>query len=122
MPNRRLAAAGIAPLACLTVGVTTTHAQDASPGMGLEEVIVTAQRRAESINDVGLSIQAFGAAELEALRVDDVKDLTTVVPSFTADERAQDPLYRKIIAALPTGASVADYVTSLDIAGVKPAI
>ena len=37
-------------------------------------------------------------------------------------ERAQDPLYRKIIAALPAGASVADYITSLDIAGVKPAV
>lgn len=31
----------------------------------------------------------------------------------------QDPLYRKIIAALPTGAKPGDYITSLDIAARK---
>lgn len=91
MPNRWMASVGIAPFACVAAGMTNGHAQDiaASSSAGLEEVIVTAQRRAESINDVGLSIQAFGAAELEALRVDDVKDLTTVVPSFTVSQSYQ---------------------------------
>ena len=37
-------------------------------------------------------------------------------------EQAQDPLYRKIIAALPAGASVCDYITSLDIAASKPRV
>ncbi|MBB6092250.1 outer membrane receptor protein involved in Fe transport [Povalibacter uvarum] len=79
------------PLACVAAigGIVTAHAQEVENTGGLEEVIVTAQRRAESINDVGLSIQAFGAAALEALRVDDVKDLTTVVPSFTVSQSYQ---------------------------------
>jgi len=32
----------------------------------------------------------------------------------------QDPLYLKIVAALPEGARVSDYVTSLDVTAVKP--
>jgi SAM-dependent methyltransferase/protein-tyrosine-phosphatase len=32
----------------------------------------------------------------------------------------QDPLYLKIVAALPAGARVSDYVTSLDVTAVKP--
>lgn len=65
------------------------HAQDAASSAGLEEIVVTAQRRAESINEVALSIQAFGSSQLEALRVKDVKDLTTVVPSFTVSQSYQ---------------------------------
>lgn len=61
----------------------------AEDGGTLEEIMVTAQRRAESINDVGLAIQAFDAASLEALRVDNVSDLTSVVPSFTVSQSYQ---------------------------------
>ena len=47
------------------------------------EIIVTAQRRAESLNDIGMAVQAVDAATLESLRVTDVRDLTAVAPSFT---------------------------------------
>ena len=90
MSKRWLASAGVVPFACVAAGITSAHAQDSgSTQSGLEEVIVTAQRRAESINEVALSIQAFGQAELAALRVDDVKDLTTIVPSFTVSQSYQ---------------------------------
>ena len=55
MANRGLASTGVAALACTAVGITNVYAQEAgSSSVGLEEVIVTAQRRAESINEVGL--------------------------------------------------------------------
>lgn len=54
-----------------------------------EEIIVTAQRRAESLNDVGMAIQAVTADTLQALRVTDVRDLTTVAPSFTVSQSYQ---------------------------------
>lgn len=53
------------------------------------EIIVTAQRRAESINDVGMAIQAVDGDTLEALRVTDVRDLTAVAPSFTVSQSYQ---------------------------------
>lgn len=53
------------------------------------EIIVTAQRRAESINDVGMAIQAVDGATLENLRVTDLRDLTAVAPSFTVSQSYQ---------------------------------
>ena len=49
----------------------------------LEELIVTAQRREESVNSVGMPIQAFGGETLDELRVTNMNDLSTVVPSFS---------------------------------------
>src|SRR3546814_18183428 len=46
------------------------------------DIIVTAQRRAESMNDIGMAIQAVDAETLEQLRVTDMRDLTAVAPSL----------------------------------------
>lgn len=54
-----------------------------------DEIIVTAQRRAESINDVGMAVQAFEADTLQDLRITSVRDLTTVAPSFTVSQSYQ---------------------------------
>ncbi len=55
----------------------------------VDELIVTAQRREQAINDVGMPIQAFGAEQLESLRVTNVQDLSSVVPSFTVSRSYQ---------------------------------
>jgi outer membrane receptor protein involved in Fe transport len=61
----------------------------ATPAAGSAEIIVTAQRRAESLNDVGMAIQAVTAETLQALRVTDLRDLTTIAPSFTVAQSYQ---------------------------------
>jgi len=82
-------AVGMAPLLWMAAFSKPATAQEAETSADtestgtLEEIMVTAQRRAESINEVGLAIQAFDASNLEALRIDSVTDLTSVVPSFT---------------------------------------
>ena len=53
------------------------------------EIIVTAQRRAESLNDVSMAVQAVDSETLQALRVTDVRDLTAVAPSFTVSQSYQ---------------------------------
>jgi iron complex outermembrane receptor protein len=62
---------------------------EANPAAETGDIIVTAQRRAESINDVGMAIQAVDGETLEALRVTDVRDLTAVAPSFTVSQSYQ---------------------------------
>lgn len=62
---------------------------EADPAADTGDIIVTAQRRAESINDVGMAIQAVDGDTLEALRVTDVRDLTAVAPSFTVSQSYQ---------------------------------
>lgn len=60
----------------------------------IEEVVVTAQKRAESVNDVGLSISAATSDRLEALGVTDTSELAKVAPGlvFTVSQNGT-PLY-----------------------------
>lgn len=63
---------------------TTSGAQDVSSGFALEEVIVTAQKRQENLQDVAISAQAFGAEDLRILGADNVADLIFAAPSLNA--------------------------------------
>lgn len=48
----------------------------------LEEVVVTAQKREESQQEVPIAIQAFGGGALEALGIEDTTQLGRIVPSL----------------------------------------
>jgi len=52
-------------------------------------IIVTAQRRGESLNLVPMAVQAVSGETLANLRVTDVRDLTAVAPSFTVSQSYQ---------------------------------
>ncbi len=54
----------------------------AAPGSGLEEIVVTARRRQEKIQNVPVAITAFSQRDLEEKRVQQVFDLTRNVPSL----------------------------------------
>lgn len=49
----------------------------------LEEVVVTAQRREQSLQDVPISINAFSASDIEANMFDDVTDFVTRTPNIS---------------------------------------
>jgi len=49
----------------------------------LEEVVVTAQKRAESVQDVPIAINAIVGDQLDALGVHDTDDLVTLFPNLT---------------------------------------
>jgi iron complex outermembrane receptor protein len=49
----------------------------------LDEIIVTAQKRSESANSVGISINALSDKGLEARGIANIADLVKAVPSFT---------------------------------------
>lgn len=54
----------------------------------LEEVVVTAQRREQNLQEVPSSVQAFSAAQLDAKGVSDIKDMQLVTPGLTFDSMA----------------------------------
>lgn len=72
----------------LLTGVTPVLAQDAAPAQPqadaatVGEIIVTAQKRSESINNVGMAISALGGADLIKKGIADTGDLAKVVPGF----------------------------------------
>ena len=54
----------------------------AAPPRGLEEIVVTAQKRSENVQDVPISIQAFSGTVLRDANINQVQDLTKLVPTF----------------------------------------
>ena len=52
-------------------------------GAAIQEIVVTAQKRAQSINDVGMSITAATGDQLKMLGITDTSQLAKLVPGFT---------------------------------------
>ncbi len=65
------------------LGATVTaQAQETPPSRLLEEVIVTAQKRAENLQDVPIAMQAFSGEELEKSRISSLTDVTRLAPNL----------------------------------------
>jgi outer membrane receptor protein involved in Fe transport len=78
------------PLATsLLAAMAAAQAQEAAPTNQLEEIVVTAQKRAESLQDVPLSIQALGTEKLEQLGVQNFGDYALFMPSLTFQNGGQ---------------------------------
>src|SRR5438046_5078805 len=73
-----LAAAGLASFA----GEPTARAQQpASTSGGLEEVIVTAQKREQNLQEIGISLSAVSGSDLADLGVVNATDITKSMPA-----------------------------------------
>ena len=59
---------------------TTVLAQDT---LELDEIVVTARRAAENLQDVPLAITAFNAEQLEQAAIDDLNDVAAFTPGLT---------------------------------------
>ena len=56
-----------------------------TPNRTIEEIVVTAQKREENINNVGISIQAATGTALKELGISDASDLYKVVTGFNSN-------------------------------------
>ncbi len=79
--------AGLFLVAALTAGTATTNAQDTQDTGVLDELLVTAQRRSENIQDVPISVSAVEGEQLAAMFEggEDIRALATRVPSLYAE-------------------------------------
>jgi iron complex outermembrane recepter protein len=68
-------------LAAINNDSPNTLGNEQSGGV-IEEVIVTAQRRAESQKDVPITVTAFGARQAEALRLQSLQDVSRFTPGL----------------------------------------
>jgi iron complex outermembrane recepter protein len=79
----RAALASIPLVSAALAGSPVAMAQQASDLAILEEVVVTAQKRVESLQNVPLSIQAINAKRLEELHVTSFSDYVKFLPSVS---------------------------------------
>lgn len=86
-------------LACLSASgqfapVNSAFAEDLDDLPFLEEIVVTAQKRSQSVNDVPITISAFSGEQLQDLGVIDTRDLGKIVPNFNySDTGLNTPVF-----------------------------
>src|SRR4051812_46406240 len=72
----------VSAIAIVALPVCASAQQNASSSSyGLEEIVVTAQKREERLQTVPLSVSAITAAQLERYSTPDLRDLTGLVPN-----------------------------------------
>ncbi len=74
---------GCTALATLALLPGQALAQDAAENIGLEEIIVTAQKREQSVQDVPIAVTAVTQETLQANRIFTVNDLSSIAPGVT---------------------------------------
>lgn len=74
-------------LAVITaIGATSALGQSTAPQRGadaLQEIVVTARKREEALQDVPLTVTAVGAVKIEELGIKDSRELALFVPGFS---------------------------------------
>ena len=85
VPTAAQVAAGSAPDAQTAPATQTTEPANAPSGQ-LEDIVVTAQRREQSLQDVPISVNAFNAASIAALSAETIGDLDTFTPGLTIND------------------------------------
>lgn len=88
--NTRFVRYGIAA-AVASAFLPTVHAEQASSDEGqLGEIVVTAERRSESVLSVPLAVSAFTQADVAAMGVTSSRELTGLVPTLQANSAFGD--------------------------------
>ena len=99
-----LSAAVLAALTALPVA----QAQDG----GLEEIVVTARKQTESLQDVGIAVSAMSQTEIERTFARDLTDLASISPNLIIDDTGQGP--GGVAAIFIRGIGVADVEKNFD--------
>src|SRR6202789_2674553 len=84
--NQKLSYAIAAILSGSGMGMGISHAAtatDTSDAEGIQEIVVTAERRNESIQDVPITIQALSGDQLKDLSVSTIEDVLKYLPNVT---------------------------------------
>lgn len=78
---------GLLATSMLTALAAPAAAQQTS-GTTLDEVVITAQKRSENLQDVPVSVQALGTERLDQLQVSDMADYVKFLPNVTVQASA----------------------------------
>ena len=81
---RRLPLLSLVAMACLS-STPTVYAQSDREALELEEVVVTARRRSESLQSVPIAVTALSGDELSLRGAADISELAQSVPSVTLE-------------------------------------
>ncbi|WP_427967635.1 TonB-dependent receptor [Altererythrobacter sp.] len=115
---------GASALAMGVAGLSAPlHAQEATAGEagagqaqsgGISEIIVTAQKRAENVQDVPIAISAFGSEALQERAVTDVASLGALAPNVNLDGGTPFSGSSAVLSATIRGIGSDDFAFNID--------
>lgn len=89
-------------------------AQDVAPEGGIQEIIVTAQKRAENVQNVPIAISAFTSAALQERAVTSVASLSNIAPNVTLDAGTPFSGSSQVLSAYIRGIGANDFAFNID--------
>jgi outer membrane receptor protein involved in Fe transport len=100
-PLARAVSAALAGSALVSAAAAPVLAQDTQEGRALEEIVVTAQKRTENLQDVAVSVQVLGNVQLEQLNVNGFEDYIEFLPtvSYSSNGPGYGILYMRGISS-----------------------
>ncbi len=78
---------GVSLFAFVPANISYAIASDSAEAYVLDEIIVSAQKRQQSVQDVPVAMSAFDADFVKHTNLDDVKDLVRFSPSFAGNSK-----------------------------------
>ena len=91
-PRRRALMAGcLTTLSALLATTAPAHAQSAAEGAQLDEVVVTARKVEENLQDVPVAVTAFTGAQLAQQNAVRISDIARLAPGLTLREGSNNP-------------------------------
>jgi iron complex outermembrane recepter protein len=103
-----IAAGSLLPVAAIS---QTLAGADSST---LEEIVVTAEKRAENIQDVPIAITAYSEAELRAKGLTDIHSLSSLTPNVNLDQGSPFSGSNSVLSASIRGIGQDDFAFNLD--------
>ncbi|NCU10727.1 MAG: TonB-dependent receptor plug domain-containing protein, partial [Sphingomonadaceae bacterium] len=91
--------AGLSALAFVQPALAQEAAEESG---GLEEIVVTAQKREQNMQSVPVSVTALGSEAIENNRIADFSDLTRAAPSMTITQTTSSPNNSIILRGIGT--------------------
>lgn len=116
MSSTRPMRATLIALSATTILVSAPAFAQAADDAGSDEIIVTAQKREESLQRVPLSIQAIGNEKLDQLQVNEFQDVVKFLPSVTI--QSAGPGFSQVYFRSVASGENANHSTSQPTVGV----
>ena len=97
----------------------TAFAQEQAGGArsddgGISEIVVTAQKRAENVQNVPIAISAFGGEALSERAVSNVSQLASLSPNVNLDSGVSFTASTAVLAASIRGIGASDFAFNID--------
>ncbi|MDZ4730436.1 MAG: TonB-dependent receptor [Xanthomonadales bacterium] len=118
--KRTLFSAVLAMLSATSTGNAQEAVGDYGSDLLMEEIVVTAQKREERLQDVPISVSALSGTQLDRLGASDFKDVLRYIPgvSYSGEEHGQSKYNIRGVSTTSTSPTVGVYLDDISLVTV----